>query len=377
MWIINDQVRRLVARIDNCSNGGEELNALLVQLVRLLQKRCEHPTVKARYAQPHLYWEYFGGRMPVDAEGYVVGFDPLTQEKDFVECFQHYGIVVGVNLVSPDQCASTIARMGELMLGASDGKCDLDRPATWNDMPVDEAGVPIATRGFFEVYHDDAIAQLRQSVRVYLHYVLIWGRADLWTTFDRLGIKLPGHPESAALPLHVDQNPNVHPDFRTVQGVLALVDCPRERGTYVGIPGSKRIFGRLGQYAKNQGEYVELDMSDPANLPLLDRTQLFPLRQGSLVSWDSRTIHSNSANVSDKTRFVAYISTGVQRQDDAEALAWRVDGFMSGVGMNKRDSYMHASKKPRYTDQHKLAGLRQREKLTALGRLLYGMDRYE
>lgn len=377
MWIINKEVRDLVALIDKCSTGGKVLDDLLLRLVRLLQVRCAHPTVVARYAGYDNSEVDFCGRFPVDVDGYAVGFDPLTQEKEFFACWQRYGIVIGLNVVSPELCAKTIARMGELMLGASDGMCDLDRKESWDNMPADDAFVPIASRGFFEIYHDDAIAQLRQSVRVYLHYVLIWGRADLWTTFDRLGIKLPGHVESKALPLHVDQNPNVHPEFRTVQGVLALADCPVERGTFVGVPGSKEFFGRYGSMAKNAGEYVELDMSDPRSMPLADRARPFPLRAGSLISWDSRTTHANSANVSDKTRFVAYISYGITRQDDPSALAARVDGFMSGLGMNVRDALMHASKKPRYTNRPKLAGLRRRERLTLLGRLIYGQQRYE
>ena len=182
MWIINDEVRALVAQIEtvsisgsSCGNsdGGKALDDLLVRLVRLLQARCAQPEVVARYAG-YDKSESVMGRMPVDAEGYVVGFDPLTQEEDFVACWQRYGIVVGLNVVPAELCTATIARMGELMRAVSEGRFDLDDPTTWDNMPADSAGVPFASRGFFELYHDDAIAQLRQSVRVYLHYVLIW-----------------------------------------------------------------------------------------------------------------------------------------------------------------------------------------------------------
>lgn len=375
MWIINKQVRNLVARIE-ASADGEVLNQLLLALVSLLQERCSHPEIVARYASYDAIQTDIA-QLPLDSEGYVVGFDPLTQEDEFVNCWRKYGIVVGLNVVSPEICAHTIARMGELVLGASEGKCDLEKPETWDAMPVDDAGVPIASRGFFEIYHDDALAQLRQSVRVYLHYVLIWGRADLWTTFDRLGIKLPGHAESKGLPFHVDQNPNIHPNFRTVQGVLALADCPRERGTFVGVPGSKNLFGIYGSMAKNVGEYVELDQQHCQFGPIADRAQECPLRAGSLISWDSRTTHANSANVSDRTRYVAYIAYGVARQDEPFAIRNREEGFASGLGTNVRDALMHASKKPRYTNPHKLAGLRRAEQLTSLGRLLYGQQRYE
>lgn len=375
MWIINNQVRSLVARIDDAESSAV-LDELLLELVTLVSARCALPEIVARYAS---YDEVPGeiGRLPVDPAGYIVGFDPLTQEDEFIACWRKHGIVVGLNVVSPALCALTIRRMGELMLATSDGKCDLNDPASWDAMPVDDAGVPIASRGFFEIYHDDEIAQLRQSVRVYLHYVLIWGRADLWTTFDRLGIKLPGHAESKGLPLHVDQNPNIHPSFRTVQGVLALADCPQERGTFVGVPGSKGIFGIYGSMAKNVGEYVELDKEHHQFSALVDRAQHCPLRAGSLISWDSRTTHANSANISDKTRYVAYIAYGIARQDEPFALRHREDGFASGLGTNVRDALMHASKKPRYTNPEKLAGLRRAEQLTSLGRLIYGQQRYE
>lgn len=397
MWIIDDSVRELVSRIDNCESG-HKLDELLLSLVALLKERCLHPEVTARYAQ-YVSSSCSGAsspcpavgsgddstlalsrhplaQLPVDEDGYIVGFDPLTQEAEFVECWQRYGIVVGANVVDATLCRAVVERMHELMLAASEGACDLAKPDTWDSIPTDGAAVPIVSRGFFEIYHDDVIAAIRQSVRVYLHYVLIWGRADLWVTFDRLGIKLPGHVEGKGLPLHVDQNPNVHPQFRTVQGVLTLVDCPSERGTFVGVPGSREYFSVYGGMAKNKGEYVELDLSHPLSGTLSANAQLCPLRAGRLISWDSRTTHANSENVSDETRFVAYIAFGPQRQDDEAACAARADGFTSGLGSNVRDALMHASKKPRYTDQARLAALRRVEQLTSLGRLIYGQDKY-
>lgn len=392
MWIIDDSVRELVLRIDNC-RSGPMLDELLLSLVAMLKERCAEPAVIERYARyasacvedvsacstdalVRSLSQNPLSRLPVDSEGYIVGFDPLTEEAEFVECWQRHGIVVGASVVDAAMCARVVERMHELLLAVSEGACDLAVASTWERMPSDSESVPIISRGFFEIYHDDAIAAIRQSVRVYLHYVLIWGRADLWTTFDRLGVKLPGHVEGKGLPLHVDQNPNVHPHFRTVQGVLALVDCPSARGTFVGVPGSREYFSVYGGMAKNKGEYVELDLSHPLSGTLSANAQLCPLRAGRLISWDSRTTHANSENVSDETRFVAYIAFGPQRQDDEAACAARADGFTSGLGSNVRDALMHASKKPRYTDQARLAALRRVEQLTSLGRLIYGLDKY-
>ena len=384
--IVDQGVRDLVARIDNTSDGAI-LDTLLTELVARLTLNCQAEGVQERYLQyalPSAENASAGATsadnslstLPVDDEGYVIGFDPLTQENEFFACWQKHGIVIGANLVDASLCQAVTARMHELVLALSQGACDLALANTWGNIPVDEAGVPILTRGFFEVYHDQTIAAIRQSVRVYIHYVLIWGRADLWVSYDRLGIKLPGHAEAKALPLHVDQNPNVHADFRTVQGVLALRDCPKERGTYVGVPGSKTYFSAYGAMAKNGGEYVELDLALPLAKELTLGAQVCPLRAGHLISWDSRTTHANSENFSNETRMVAYIAFGPQRQDDEAACAARLDGFSTGLGSNVRTALMHASKKPRYTSMARLAALRQVEHLTKLGRLIYGQERY-
>lgn len=243
-------------------------------------------------------------------------------------------------------------------------------------MPKDQNGTPILSRGFLEIYHDDVLAQIRQNVRAYLHHVLIWGRADLWTSFDRVGVKLPHHEESGALPLHVDQNPNVHPGFKTVQGVLALTDCPVERGTFRGVPASRHLFAQYAGMAKNSGEYVELDTTLPVAAQLESHAQAFPLRAGNLISWDSRTTHANTENISDEMRMVFYMAAGPAREDSPEALAARMDALKTGLGINVREALMHATKKPRYTASEMLACVRQPEQLNLLGELLYGTKSY-
>lgn len=378
MKIIDDDIRALVARIDQATEGSPELDEALGSLVARLKVNCGRPETVARY-QSYLQSEATLEPLPVDEQGYVRSYCPLTQEDEFVESWRRYGIVASRQAASPELCAGSIARVAELMNLVSGGRCDLNCRETWQAMPVDEAQppVPILSRGFFEIYHDRALAALRQSVRVYLHNVLIWGRPDLWTTFDRLGIKLPGHGESGALPLHVDQNPNIHPSFRTVQGVLALTDCPAERGTFVGVPGSRKLFDQYGKMAKNQGEYVELDMnSGSVAATLSSHAQACPLRAGDLISWDSRTTHANSVNISDATRVVAYVSTGLAKENDEQAKAARRSAFETGIGSNVRDAYMHASKPPRYTNPATLARVRSPERLSLLGRLLYGIQSY-
>lgn len=368
--LINARVKDLVGQLEQDELAPALSHKLIVELVNELEVACQRTEAKARYAglydSPASLLPY-----PMDGAGFAVSFDPIEDEEGFVEAFRQHGLVVGHQVVPARLCTQVRGRMADLLEGLSDGACQLDKPETWGLMPVDSVGVPILTRGFFEVYHDAVLAELRQAVRVYIHHVLIWGRTDLWTSFDRLGVKLPEHGESGALPLHVDQNPKVHPGFRTLQGVLALDDCPVERGTFLGVAGSRDDFGIYADMTLNMGEHVELAGDSKQVRALRARAQPIPLRAGDMVSWDSRTTHANTANVSDKTRFVAYLSAGPAPKD-ASLAEVRNEAFASGVGSNVRDALMHASKKPRYTAPEALAGVRKPEKLTLLGELLYG-----
>lgn len=373
--LIDGSIKDLVAAVDETKeHTSPQADRLIRELIKQLRDACQKPENRARYsAYPTCAGD--GGTYPLDGDGYAQAFDPLTEEMEFYDHWSRYGFVVGRSVIPKAICDATIARIHELMLALSNRRCDVARPETYANMPHDAAGVPVLSRGFFEIYHDDSLAQLRQSVHTYIHHVVLWGRTDLWTTFDRFGVKLPGHSESYALPLHVDQNPLARPGFQTVQGVLTLGDCPSEQGTFVGVPGSKQYFAEYARMA-GHGEYVELHQTDPLAILLQQHAQPIPLRAGNIVSWDSRTTHSNTENISTDARMVAYISAGPARENDAAAIAVREDAFRTGLGSNIRDALMHASKKPRYTDPEQIARVRKPERLSFLGKLLYGKARY-
>ena len=373
--IINSEIKALVKDIEG--SGLSVPDASVRRLVRLLADSCARPENRRRYADDPARAHGAPMPYPLDEGGYAAAFDPLEDEAGFVNAWRCYGIVVGKAVLPPAECRKAVNGIKARFNAVSNGTCDMDRRDTWHNMPTDENGTPLLSRGFLEIYHDDILAEIRQNVRAYIHHVLIWGRADLWTSFDRVGVKLPGHEESRALPLHVDQNPNVHPGFKTVQGVLALTDCPAERGTFLGVPGSRRLFAAYAGMAKNSGEYVELDPAAPIARALQAGAQPFPLRAGDFVSWDSRTTHANTENLSEDTRMVLYMAAGPAREDSPAALAARRAALESGVGSNVREALMHASKKPRYTSPETLGRLRQSEHLTLLGKLLYGTVSYK
>lgn len=375
--LINDKIRDLVSTLDVATENGDSLvvDKHINELINELRVTCYQPENQSRYAA---YSATPGeiGKYPLDNEDYARAFDPLKNEEDFYDQWSQQGVVISPNIVSSSTCETTVKRIHELIKELSNGECDLSRPETYDAIPVDKEGIAVLSRGFFEIYHDDSLAQLRQAVHAYIHHVVIWGTPDLWTTFDRFGVKLPAHKESGGLPLHVDQNPITNPSFNSLQGLLALADCPTERGTLLVVPGSKRYFAEYGNMSKKHGEYVELDPTSKLTEELIRHAQPLPLRAGSLVSWDSRTTHSNTKNISGDTRTVAYISTLPAREESPDLLAAREEAFSTGLAKYNHAAGLRVSTKPRYTAPELIAQIRKPEQLYLLGKLLYGKKSY-
>lgn len=364
--IINDEIRLLVNQIET----QDEIAPYLKILIQKLQINCKYHIENDR--QQYLNLPILEKKYPTE-NGYAIAFDPLTQENKLLQYWFQYGFVVGKNVVNDEECSNIIKTINNIL---SICHMEFNNQETWKK---DTNGTDILSRGFFEIYHDDTLAQIRQNIRLYLYHVILWGSPFLWTSFDRLGVKLPKGEESKGLSLHVDQNPMVHPNFRTIQGVLALVDCPEERGTFVVVPGSKKYFDYYKNFVKEnyKGEYVPLDESSTFYAKLLKNQQCIPLKKGNIVSWDSRTTHANSSNFSTLNRYVMYVAAGLAKEDNEEIINIRKKLFESGLGDNVRDAYAHASKKPRFTDSEFINKIRKEENLTELGQCLYGLKKYQ
>lgn len=359
--IFNENVVRLVSVIEQGQTTSQnffQLTQAIKQSFKDFQNQRDNIPKKFTTFEPY----------PI-INGYALSFDPLMQSKELVEHWYKYGFVVGDNVVSSEVSFKAIEKMISMAQSF-----DLNSE---NSYLKDSQGTPILSRGFFELYHDNCLAQIRQSLRLYLHFCLIWNSPYLWVSFDRLGIKTPSGESSMGLDLHVDQNPNVHPDFTTVQGVLALEDCPVERGTFAVVPGSRHSFKKYSQFIKPGyiGEFVPLEDSD-LQKELLSQKQLIPLRKNCIVTWDSRTTHANSSNISNTNRYVCYISAGLAKEDRKDLIEIRQKAFISGLGSNVREAYLHASKKPRFTNEEYINSVREKEILNPLGECLYGFKSY-
>ncbi|MBK8204299.1 MAG: phytanoyl-CoA dioxygenase family protein [Bdellovibrionales bacterium] len=162
--------------------------------------------------------------------------------------------------------------------------------------------VPQARRlGFMDLYHDDALAQMRQNQSLYQVFADIFGREELWVVFDRVMYWNSNEGEKP-LPPHVDQNPIQHPGFFNVQAMLALRDMNEGTGTLALVPKSHLCFQEYSQWTKPNAGFVEYQGTEA--LPFV----ALRLREGQIVIWDSRTTHSRFRGDPSGTRYAALLT---------------------------------------------------------------------
>lgn len=316
------------------------------------------------------------GEYPIGDDGFAMATDVTQFPEKFLGLFAQHGFAVAKNVLGDSGLAAATAGIADLTSRASGGRFSVDQPDTWDTLPVDSDGTPLVQRGFLEIHHDDVLAQMRQSPRMHLVNSLLWRRSDLWVTFDRLIMKRFGAAEASALPLHVDQNPTIDPQFKTLQGVLSLVDSPLGSGTFKAVPNSRSSFAAYERAGAGRGQYIELPPSSWAT-PFRTAAQAIPMRAGDYVVWDSRTTHANTAvELENHVRLAALIAMGPSGGWSANASAIRSSSYTTGLGTDDRDALCHASFQPRFSDARALAAVRRPERLTRLGSMLYGLEEF-
>lgn len=225
--------------------------------------------------------------------------------------------------------------------------------------------VPNSRRlGFMDLYHDDALAQLRQDPRVYEVFTAILESEKLWVVFDRVIHQKTDEGEDP-LPPHVDQNPVTHPGFFNVQAMIALRDMNESTGTLAVIPKSPLFFHEYIAWTKPGDGYVEYQRE------MLPTFAGLRLKAGEIVIWDSRTTHSRFRGIPKADRYSALI-TFTLAKEDPELIAMRQKYFTEGMGWNCHEAGLRATARPRCAQS-----LRHNpEQLTELGRKLYGLEKW-
>lgn len=272
-------------------------------------------------------------------------------------------------LADPKDIKKVFVEQGYIVVGNVSTATDRDRAVSLLQRQVrhhPEASI----NGFFELYHDDALAQLRQNPTMVKLFETLWDNKKLWVVFDRCIYMRPGTDQKGTLPLHVDQNPHAQPGFSSVQGLLALRDCDKTTGMLGIIPGSHHDFGQYKAWSNDKQGWIEYQGEDVQTR--WQALRAVHLKEGEMVVWDSRLTHSrfnaDPACTDDwNERMLAMISF-LPASANETLREKRVHAFKSGTGQ-----YDHEAGLRKTAGSH-IPSLRvQPESLTQTGELIYGV----
>jgi len=99
-------------------------------------------------------------------------------------------------------------------------------------------------------------------------------------------------------------------------GVVALVDCPKDGGGHLTVPGSAAFldtWAAENEYQKPKRAANSFYVSNKEKL-LRKYKQSIPLRKGEIVIWNLKQFHGTTVNVSPDPRiaqFVRYIPSAI------------------------------------------------------------------
>ena len=254
--------------------------------------------------------------------------------------------------------------------------CDLVIDAMWAFLGLDRNNLdasyrePLKPGGMIEMYQHPAMWDNRQNPKLYEAFTEILGTPHLAVSIDRVGMKLPRHPDHPDYDhkgfTHWDVDTAKLPTRLGVQAVLCLSDTDTDMGGFQCIPGFHK---NLAQWIAEQPADRNPRMPDLSQLPEGMRVTPIPARTGDLIIWNNILAHGNGHNTSDRPRYSQYITMfpAEHLSDESReirAFCWQ-HRLPPGGSVFPGD--------PRKQEERFGATA----ELTPLGRKLLGLDRWE
>lgn len=241
--------------------------------------------------------------------------------------FQRNGYVKLDGVVPPNLADAVIDDAWECLGG------DREDTSTWYAPPagLDE---PFSASGMVELYHTQAMWDVRQHPRVYQAFAELLGEDRLWVSIDRANVTPPrreDHPELDAAFVHWDVDTSELPETEVqahgteavpygVQGVVYLDETRADQGGFCCVP---ELYRELDEWVAEQP--ADRDPRNP-DLEGYD-VEAIPGGQGDLLIWDRLLPHGNGHNEADEPRYAQYVLMYPQRFRNAEGRERRIDGW--------------------------------------------------
>mmetsp|Transcript_6584 Transcript_6584/g.8022 ORF Transcript_6584/g.8022 Transcript_6584/m.8022 type:complete len:326 (+) Transcript_6584:262-1239(+) len=231
---------------------------------------------------------------------------------------------------------------------------DRNQPETWKEKFY-QIGAPstgiINSKG---IGQSDFLWHLRLLPAVKQTFSQVWKTDDLLTSFDGANLFRPWHREgwekykTRGGWFHVDQGKEKR-GRHCIQGMVTLFDATPATGGLCVIPGSHKEHDKLISEAPKSttGDFI---LVPPSSELLQRRKILVSAPAGSLILWDSRTIHCNCPSMEmptmptdDMIRMVGYVCMTPQKLASLRTLKLREEAFRSNITTTHWPHYYYPS----------------------------------
>jgi len=265
-------------------------------------------------------------------------FDPLTQQQAIRDFLDEHGYVA-VKAINTDEAAVYTQRVWSWIKTINPAISETD-PSTW----AKETSWPNQRDGVFQSYgigQSELMWRIRCEPGVLAAFQAVWQTKDLLCSFDGMGM-FPAAPNSpfvrdeVILWPHRDEGLHVK-ERRSVQGLVSLVDNrSASDGGFVVYPGTHLI-----DFSVDYPDGIGKDTYKiPGDDPRMYHGRcpegiLVRVPAGTLIIWDSRTIHCNipPSSKSVHHRIALYVtmgrSTSLPPKTRAKVLARRRNYYLN------------------------------------------------
>jgi len=292
--------------------------------------------------------ENMGKRPEEESIPEAIPYEPPAFEIDSEEGYkflEQHGYAVFKDVLTQEEIEKSRGLAWDFLENFSGSTIKREDPSSWDTNWPDPFGNGIICKD--AVGHCSFLWYVRGIPNVSKVFKKIWNTDQVVTSFDGFCMHRPFEYNPKWLTkgnwYHIDQNGKSKPDRICVQGLVNFYDSGPTDGGVVVVPDSIHVFKEITKDRSAKADYVNLNRTGETCW----KNECKPLtpikvcaKAGSLVLWDSRTIHCNTGattareipkeGVLPPRRLVAYICMTPRSRLSGQVTKRRVEAFLKG-----------------------------------------------
>ncbi|KAJ3127701.1 hypothetical protein HK098_005937 [Nowakowskiella sp. JEL0407] len=258
-----------------------------------------------------------------------------TTAENAREVLNANGVATIPNVISAEECARLRTDIYNQIKIMSRGQVDVDDPSTYTNFLDLFRPMHSMLMQRHSIGHIQPVWDIRQNPAVVEAFAKIWNSKpeNMITSFDGISMFFPKHTTPMKGWFHLDQGPAKR-GFQCIQGQISLFDIRAGDATLNVLESSHKFHDEYFDRSPARSTLSDFVMIDDLNFYKESGCQdtFVEADAGSLILWDSRTVHQGSIPTGDaenKFRLVVYVCMMPRDFADPYQLQQRIDAFDS------------------------------------------------